>query len=95
MRQLTRIYRIDNDHTFIGEQTLQLLKNPHGKSWTTAVKLVHHEQRNGMPNGRICLKGGELQAEIRPYKRIVEVQDLYPTFSEEYFKTKKVVYLPL
>ena len=58
-------------------------------------KLVHHEQRNGMPNGLICLKGGELQAEIRPYKRIVEVQDLYPTFSEEFFKTKKVVYLPL
>ena len=58
-------------------------------------KLVHHEQRNGMPNGLICLKGGELQAEIRPYKRIVEVQDLYPTFSEEFFKTKRVVYLPL
>ena len=58
-------------------------------------KLVHHEHRNGMPNGLICLKGGELQAEIRPYKRIVEVHELYPTFSEEFFKTKKVVYLPL
>ena len=58
-------------------------------------KLIHHEHRNGMPNGLICLKGGELQAEIRPYKRIVEVHELYPTFSEEFFKTKKVVYLPL
>ena len=58
-------------------------------------RLVHGEHRNGMPNGLICLKGGELQAEIRPFKRIVEVQDLWPTFSEEYFKTKKVVYLPL
>ncbi|MDO4692192.1 MAG: 16S rRNA (guanine(527)-N(7))-methyltransferase RsmG [Porphyromonadaceae bacterium] len=58
-------------------------------------RLVHHEQRNGMPNGLICLKGGELQSEIRKYKNIVEVQDLYPTFDEEYFKTKKVVYLPL
>ena len=57
-------------------------------------QLVHHTQRNGMPNGLICLKGGELQAELRPFKRIVEVQELYPTFDEEYFKTKKVVYLP-
>ena len=53
-------------------------------------QLVHGTQRNGMPNGLICLKGGEL----RPFKRIVEVQELYPTFDEEYFKTKKVVYLP-
>lgn len=58
-------------------------------------KLIHHDQRNGMPNGLICLKGGELQSEIRRYKNIVEVQDLYPTFGEEYFKTKKIVYLPL
>jgi 16S rRNA methyltransferase gidB len=57
-------------------------------------QLVHGTQRNGMPNGLICLKGGELQAELRPFKRIVEVQELYPTFEEEYFKTKKVVYLP-
>ena len=57
-------------------------------------QLVHGTQRNGMPNGLICLKGGELQAELRPCKRIVEVQELYPTFDEEYFKTKKVVYLP-
>ena len=57
-------------------------------------QLVHGIQRNGMPNGLICLKGGELQAELCPFKRIVEVQELYPTFEEEYFKTKKVVYLP-
>lgn len=58
-------------------------------------KLISKEQRNGMPNGLICLKGGELQSETKPYKRIVEVQELYPTFEEEYFKTKKIVYLPL
>lgn len=58
-------------------------------------KLIHHEHRNGMPNGLICLKGGELQSEIRKYKNLVEVQELYPAFTEEYFKTKKIVYLPL
>lgn len=58
-------------------------------------KLVHHTQRNGMANGLICLKGGELQSEIRKYKHIVEVQELYPSFEEEFFKTKKLIYLPL
>ena len=57
--------------------------------------LICKEQRNGLPNGIICLKGGDLQAETRKYKNKVEIQSLYPTFSEEYFETKKVVYLPL
>lgn len=58
-------------------------------------RLIATEQRNGMPNGLICLKGGDLQSETRKYKHLVEVQELYPTFAEEYFKTKKIVYLPL
>lgn len=58
-------------------------------------RLIHREQRNGMPNGLICLKGGDLQSETRRYKNIVEVQELYPAFKEEYFKTKKIVYLPI
>lgn len=57
--------------------------------------LVHKEQRNGMPNGLICLKGGELQSELRPFKHKVEVQELYPRFEEDFFKTKKLVYLPI
>lgn len=57
--------------------------------------LIHREQRNGMPNGLICLKGGELQSEIRKYKNKVEVQELYPSFTEDFFKTKKLVYLPI
>lgn len=58
-------------------------------------RLIHKDQRNGMPNGLICLKGGELHSELRPFKHKVEVQELYPTFEEEFFKTKKLVYLPI
>lgn len=57
--------------------------------------LISKEHRNGMPNGIICLKGGDLQSETHKYKHKVEIQDLYPTFTEEYFKTKKIVYLPI
>lgn len=55
---------------------------------------IAKEQRNALPNGLICLKGGELEHEILPYRRIAMVQCLSDDFKEEYFKTKKVVYVP-
>lgn len=58
-------------------------------------KNISHEQHNALPNGLIVLKGGELQAEIRPFHNIVEVTDLSTVFSTEWFKEKRVIYLPL
>lgn len=59
------------------------------------VKNISKKQQNAMPNGLIVLKGGELQAEIHPFRNIVEVQDLTDFFEEEFFETKKVIYMPL
>ncbi len=56
-------------------------------------KNVAKEQHNALPNGLICLKGGELQQEILPFRHIADLMDLSDWFEEEYFKTKKVVYL--
>ena len=47
-----------------------------------------------MPNGIICLKGGDLQEEIRPYRNIVELTDISKFFTEEWFKEKNIIYLP-
>lgn len=58
-------------------------------------KNVHHRHQNAMPNGLIVLKGGELQGETQPFRNIVEVRELSEFFSEEFFKTKKCIYLPL
>lgn len=58
-------------------------------------KNIRKEQINALPNGLICLKGGELEREILPFKKIAETYPLSDYFSEEYFSTKKVVYLPL
>jgi 16S rRNA (guanine527-N7)-methyltransferase len=58
-------------------------------------KNVRKEQKNALPNGLICLKGGELAHETSPFRNIVVVSDLSDYFGEEFFKTKKVVYLPL
>jgi len=63
------------------------------------VKLVRKniakEARNALPNGLICLKGGELQHEILPLKKIAVSYEISDYFQEEYFKTKKVVYVPI
>ncbi|HCS87992.1 MAG TPA: 16S rRNA (guanine(527)-N(7))-methyltransferase RsmG [Bacteroidales bacterium] len=58
-------------------------------------KNIMEKQRNALPNGLICLKGGELFEELKPFKRIAEVMPLSQFFSEDYFKTKKVVYVPI
>lgn len=58
-------------------------------------KNMAREQHNALPNGLICLKGGELQHEILPFRRIATLYDVSEFFKEEYFKTKKAVYLPL
>jgi 16S rRNA (guanine527-N7)-methyltransferase len=52
-------------------------------------------QKNSLPNGLICLKGGELEHEILPFKQRASVYNLKEFFKEEFFSTKKAVYLPL
>ena len=58
-------------------------------------KNINKKQINALPNGLICLKGGELQHEILPYKNVAELYDVSNFFNEEFFKTKKAVYVPL
>ncbi|MBR0187075.1 MAG: 16S rRNA (guanine(527)-N(7))-methyltransferase RsmG [Prevotella sp.] len=58
-------------------------------------KNISKQQQNALPNGVICLKGGDLQAELQPYHKIVEVTEISQFFSEEWFKEKYVIYLPL
>ena len=58
-------------------------------------KNISKTQRNAMPNGVLCLKGGNLQAELQPYRNIVETTDISNFFHEEWFKEKYVIYLPI
>ena len=56
-------------------------------------KNIATEQRNALPNGLICLKGGELEKEVMPVKHKVDFFDLKEVFEEPFFETKKVVYV--
>ena len=58
-------------------------------------RFIDSEDRNAVPNGLLCLKGGDLSGEVAKFKNQVLIDDLSSYFEEEYFKTKKVLYLPL
>ncbi len=58
-------------------------------------KNIAREQRNALPNGLICLKGGELEHETLPMKSHTIITSLSDYFEEEFFETKKVVYTSL
>ena len=55
--------------------------------------LVGKTQRNGMPNGIIYLKGGNLDAELRPFGRLVSQTNITEYFPLDYFEEKKVIHL--
>lgn len=58
-------------------------------------KNIAKEQLNALPNGVICLKGGNIEGEIMPFKKYTETTDLSTFFDEDFFKDKKVVYVPI
>ena len=57
-------------------------------------KNISTRQQNAMPNGIFCLKGGTLDAELRPFRNVVEKTELSGWVAEEWFKEKYLIYLP-
>jgi 16S rRNA (guanine527-N7)-methyltransferase len=62
-------------------------------TWTS--HLVKKGGFNDLPNGMLFLKGGDLEKETSEIKIRVNIFELNHFFEEEYFETKKVVYLGL
>ena len=66
---------------------------------TDMVKIVRKnigkQQRNALPNGIITLKGGNLDAETKPFHKIIDITPVSNYFDEEWFKDKSILYLPL
>ncbi len=56
-------------------------------------KNISPTSHNALPNGLLCLKGGELASETAPFKHKTMEWNLSDYFEEEYFKTKKVVFV--
>lgn len=58
-------------------------------------RLIAPDNHNAIPNGLICLKGGDLNSEVSKFRNQVLIDELSSYFKEDFFKTKKVLYLPL
>ena len=60
-----------------------------------SARLVGKPSRNRIPNGLICLKGGDLGAELGRVKRPLLEVPLADYFSDPYFEGKDIVYVEL
>ena len=61
-------------------------------SW--AKPKIKVEKINKLPNGVICLKGGDLSSELRSFPRS-KTTNISDFFQEDFFQEKKIVYLPM
>lgn len=58
-------------------------------------KNISSIDRNRLPNGLLCLKGGDLSEEIKASRMPVLDVPISDYFSEEYFETKHLIYAEL
>lgn len=58
-------------------------------------KNIGKHQSNSLPNGVIVLKGGNVEGEIAPFRRLIVKEEITQWFKEEWFKDKYLIYLPL
>lgn len=72
-----------------------------GRAVTQFTKFVNLTKKNisekginNLKNGIIYLKGGEMGKELNPYRDKITVWNIKDFFSEPFFETKKIIYLP-
>ena len=86
-----RAEEIKDSYDFIVSRAVTRLKEFYG--WIhkkTKTASIHPIQ-----NGILYLKGGDLDEELAELKKAYTVFDLNDYFQEEFFETKKVVYVPI
>jgi len=57
-------------------------------------KLISQKHNNPKINGIIYLKGGDFKSEIKTFAKKVEIVNISDYFTEDFFETKKIIYLP-
>ena len=58
-------------------------------------KNISKEDHNSLPNGILCLKGGNVEGEMKPFRKIAEAVEITNWFEEDWFKDKFVIYVPI
>lgn len=86
-----RAEQLKAEYDFIVSRAVTRIKEFH--QWIhrkTKAKSMHERD-----NGILYLKGGDLEEELNELKKPYQLNDLSEYFKEEFFETKKVVYVPL
>lgn len=86
-----RAEQLDGEFDFVVSRAVTAL--PEFVPWVKGK--ISRTQYHPLRNGILYLKGGDLAAELRPFAKKVRTWDIPEFFSEEFFETKKVIYLPL
>lgn len=86
-----RAEQVKGQYDFIVSRAVTRLKEFYG--WIH--QKVRKDSRHELYNGILYLKGGDLDEELAELKKPHQVIELSSFFKEEFFETKKVVYVPL
>ncbi len=86
-----RAEQLKGKYDFIVSRAVTRMKEFYG--WINTK--VKKESIHSLDNGILYLKGGELDEEMNELKRPYSVYNLPDYFKEEFFETKKVIYVPL
>jgi 16S rRNA (guanine527-N7)-methyltransferase len=86
-----RAEQIKGEYDFIVSRAVTRLKEFHGWIHRKTKKQSVHSLYNGI----LYLKGGDLEEELNELKKPHSLYELSSFFREEFFETKKVVYVPL
>lgn len=86
-----RIERYKDNYDFITGRAIT--EFPKYVKWV--INKVRPDGINTFPNGIIYLKGGNFENEIKSFHDQIIIYNISDFFNEEYFKTKKIIYLPI
>ncbi len=88
--KVSRIEQLNNRYDFIISRAVTAF--PDFVGWCRGRILP--QNRNPLPNGMIYLKGEDLDAEKALYGDKLKIVDLSSWYTEPFFETKKLIYLP-
>jgi 16S rRNA (guanine527-N7)-methyltransferase len=86
-----RAEQVKGEYDFVVSRAVTRLKEFYG--WIH--RKVKKESRHSLYNGLLYLKGGDLEEELAELKKPHQIFQLNKVFKEDFFETKKVVYVPL
>jgi 16S rRNA (guanine527-N7)-methyltransferase len=86
-----RAEELNGEYDFVVSRAVTTL----GEFVPWVKKKISKSQYNKLHNGILYLKGGDLKNELFPFRHKVKTWDISEFYEEEFFETKKVIYLPL